>query len=69
MDKWMMNVDLSTLLLLLHQKKLFEQKFVLLSNIILFFNGSTAILPSSESWMMNDCLNDSLHPRPKRVGV
>jgi hypothetical protein len=38
---------LSTLLHLLHQKKLFERKFVLLFNILLFFNGSTAILPSS----------------------
>jgi hypothetical protein len=34
---------------LLHQKKLFERKFVLLFNIFLFFNGSAAILPSSES--------------------
>jgi hypothetical protein len=42
------NKMLDTLLLLLHQKKLFEQKFVLLS-IFLFFNRSTAILPSSES--------------------
>jgi hypothetical protein len=40
---------LSTLLHLLHQKKLFERKFVLLFNIFLFFNGSAAILPSSES--------------------
>jgi hypothetical protein len=39
----------STLLHLLHQKKLFERKFVLLFDIFLFFNGSAAILPSSES--------------------
>jgi hypothetical protein len=41
--------NLCTLLHLLHQKKLFEQKFVLLFNIFSFFNGSAAILPSSES--------------------
>jgi Ni,Fe-hydrogenase I cytochrome b subunit len=40
------------LLHLLHQKKLFERKCVLLSKIFLFFNGSTAILPSSESYLL-----------------
>jgi hypothetical protein len=35
--------------ILLHQKMLFERKFVRLFNIFLFFNGSAAILPSSES--------------------
>jgi hypothetical protein len=40
---------LSTFLHLLHQKKLFERKFVLLFTIFLFLNGSAAILPSSES--------------------
>jgi hypothetical protein len=47
----MFTVKMSTLLHLLHQKKLFERKFVLLFNIFLFFNKSTAILPSSESSM------------------
>jgi hypothetical protein len=36
------NFYLSTLLQLLHQKKLFERKFVLLFNIFLFFNGSAS---------------------------
>jgi hypothetical protein len=40
---------LSRLLYLLHLRKLFERKFVLLYNIFLFFNGSAAFLPSSES--------------------
>jgi hypothetical protein len=43
------------------QKKLFERKFVLLFNIFLFFNGSAAILPSSESSYLTRSSSQYLH--------